>query len=156
MECSKLASDAPPVVTIDGRSMEPTLPVGSTVRVERLKAPPQHGDIVLIKGESRWIVHRVIHADRRSDLVFHGGDVGGGIGTCSKDAVLGLVTAVLSPETTTIPSVESLDIAIRRWLRFARWRCRFFTICRSAASMARIERLPLARPIGDAVRRLLL
>ena len=111
---------------------------------------------MLIKGESRWIVHRIIHADQRSNLVFHGGDLGGGIGTCSEDAVLGLVTAVLDPETTTITGVESLDIAIRRWLALARWRCRLFSACRSAAQTARIEKLPLARPIGGAMRRLLL
>jgi hypothetical protein len=150
------AFEVPPIVTIDGRSMEPTLLIGSTVCVRPMETTPRTGDIALIRGDSRWIVHRVIHFDRRSGLVFHGGDRGGGIGTCSKTAVKGLVTAILEPEESTLPGVENLDIALRRRLVFARWRCRLFATCRSAGLSAGGERLPLARPIGRVLRRLLL
>lgn len=156
MESSKLEAHAPPVVTIEGRSMEPTLPVGTSVLVRPIEAPPRHGDIVLIRGQARWIVHRVIHADRRSDLVFHSGDMVGVIGTCSEGAVLGFVTTFKVPANTAVPGIESLDAAIRRRLAGARWRCRLFALCRSVAVKAGGERSSFVRSIGRVFRRVVL
>lgn len=118
----------PLLVEVRGRSMEPTLPEGSTVWVDESAHAALPGDVVLIKGRSGWIVHRIVWRSRvrGRDRVFHRGDCEGGIGVCELAAVRGRVLSIVAPGQSPIPELDDLPVGFRRRFRWAQKRCRLF------------------------------
>jgi hypothetical protein len=115
----------PFLIEVQGGSMEPTLSRGSLVLVDRRRQLPAASDVIVVRGQDRLIVHRVVHvaALRSGVRVYHAGDAAGAIGRCTRHAVLGRVAAVVDPGDTRAASLRPLSAAARRRLRWARWRC---------------------------------
>ncbi len=139
--------------------MAPSLERGWRVRVEPATgAAAAPGEVLLLEGEGRLILHRAIAVFTRSGerLVFHRGDGGGRIGFARADAIRGRAVAILHPPGRPFPHGAVLDKATRRRLAVAGARCRLFIWCWRLATAARVDGSGTARVAGRLLRRALL
>lgn len=142
-----LSQPVPPVFVVAGRSMEPTIPFGSRVRVVALTEPPVPGDVVVLEGAGSRTLHRVLHVVGAGEtgLVFHAGDASGGTGLAPLRSVVGKAVAFLDPPDLPFPSLARLprDAKRRYALRVAR--CRAWATVRRVARALRLT----PSPAGD-------
>jgi hypothetical protein len=134
--------------------MEPTLPRGSVVWVDHAARAAEPGDVILIDGADSRIVHRVVHraAIGDSTLIYHRGDLEGGIGIAVGSAVLGTVVAVVQPERSRVPALAEMPRGFQRRFRVTRLRCRVDAVLRRLAAALGLDRFPRFRALGRAVR----
>ena len=131
----------PQLVEVAGRSMEPSLGLGSRVWVTPDSGNAKPGDIALIRGREGWILHRVVatHAEGDEVLVFHRGDAGGGIGCCPATAIAGTAVAFLDP-SASFPKLESMGHRFLSSFVAAQRRVRVFVRLRRLARFAGLHR----------------
>ena len=118
----------PSALRIVGSSMEPTLGRGWRVVIAPVDGDECCGQIVLIRGSSHWIVHRVILRVRvfGEEVVFHRGDGAGKVGWCSALCVCGRVVRVVEPENSDWTPAPPDRL---RWsLKRCRLKCRFLAM----------------------------
>jgi hypothetical protein len=142
------------IIVVAGDSMEPSLRRGIQVRVEPAGGELAVGDIVLFQGRSRLVLHRVVatFAERGRRYVVHRGDAGGAMGLVAREAVLGRLVEVLSPEAP-FPALERLSRSARHAFRRARRRGLAYVIARRAACRLGLDRTPLRKAAGWFWRR---
>lgn len=147
-----------PTIEIAGGSMSPTLPDGTVVWVDYRLRSPEPGDVVLLQGANSLIVHRLVHRTGTGDssLVYHRGDLEGGIGVATGSAVIGRIVAIMEPDRLPIPGLADLSPGFRQRFRLARFRCRAHAICHRTASRLGLDRIGWVRSLGRIVRQRLL
>jgi len=138
--------------------MSPTLPDGTVVWVDYRFRSPEPGDVVLLKGANSLIVHRIVHrtGTGASSMIYHRGDLEGGIGVTSDSAILGRVVAVMEPDRLPIPGLADLSPGFRQRFRLARFRCRAHAICHRTVSRLGLDRIGWICFLGRIVRQRLL
>ena len=147
-----------PVVRIGGRSMEPTLPVHALVLVTDELDCVKNGEVVVLEGSTGPVVHRLIHRTSvgGDDLVYHRGDLGGGIGVAPATALRGRAVAILEPDRAPMPPLSGLAAGVRRSLRIARARCRLHAAIRATGFRLGLDRVSWLRSAGRFLQGLVL
>ena len=133
--------------------MAPTIPAGSVVFASQRVASVEPGDVVVIRGRTALIVHRVLHTAKVAgrDLVYHRGDLEGGIGVAALESVVGHVVTIVEPEPAPVPAVSDLDPPFRRRFSLARLRCRLDALCRVVGHAIGLDRIGILRRLGRIV-----
>jgi hypothetical protein len=134
--------DTPLVVELSGDSMQPGLPRGCRLRVERLStgAGLEPGQIVVLRGPQGLVVHRLVgrYGPLGQERLVHRGDAAGRLGVAAGSALVGRVAAVLAPELE-LPTLERLAPAERaafeRARRKAAWYARLSACGRVLSSL---------------------
>jgi hypothetical protein len=129
------------IVEVGGASMEPSLRRSWRVRVAPA-AEISCGDVILFKGRSALVLHRVVGAF--DDYVVHRGDAGGGMGLVRREEVLGRAIEVVSPPEP-FPDLDRLPPPVRASFARARRRARAYAFVRRIAVRAGLDRTPLRR-----------
>jgi hypothetical protein len=149
------------VIVVSGRSMEPTIPLGTRVDVAPLSAgaAPAVGEIVLVATAAAdvLVLHRVMHVSSDGDLVIHQGDAGGAaFATCARRDVLARMTGFADVDVAArpVPLPENLPAAARARFRRRRLACVAFARARTVARALSVEDHPLVRRCGVALRKL--
>lgn len=105
------------MVELSGDSMQPGLPRGCRLRVERPGADAglEPGQIVVLRGPQGLVVHRLVGCFGPAGAVrlVHRGDASGRLGVAPESALVGRVAAVLAPELE-LPTLERLTPEERR------------------------------------------
>lgn len=138
--------------------MEPTIAMGTKVRVQRLDAdwPLGPGELVVLStgDDAALLLHRVIHvfSDGGRTFVIHQGDAPSSrLGLCRREDVVAKVAGVVGDELA-LPTLNSLD---RQDLtRFHRRRIagRAFAVARSVSASLGIRESPIVRRVADLYR----
>jgi hypothetical protein len=138
--------------------MEPSLKAGWKVRIEADTTALQPGEVVLIRGRSDWLLHRVVHLCRigSTAVVYHRGDHGLGVGVADRASVCGRAAEVVEPPGETLPSLEDLSGAFRRQLKRAQRRCRAHAWARGWAHRLGLTDSRAVRAAGRWLQRRLL
>ena len=140
----------PPTLTIIGGSMAPTIPAGSVVSASPRVEPVKPGDVVVIRGRTALIVHRVVHTASvfGQGLVYHRGDLEGGIGIARSESVAGHVVGIVKPVPAPVPAIAKLNRRFRLRFAAARLRCRTDARCRVVACSIGLDRFEVFRRFG--------
>jgi hypothetical protein len=146
------------MIVIAGRSMEPTLLQGWLVRINDAQGEAAPGAIVLLQGKRSLIVHRIVHrcVIAGSEMLFHRGDLEGGIGVARGTTILGRVMAVLEPEGMPIPTFTEMPRDFKRRFWWARTRCRAAAASWRAACFSGVAGTNIGRRLGGLARRVIL
>ena len=94
------------ILHVTGWSMGPTLGPSRDVVVRPLKHGPAFGDVVLLRSESKWLIHRVVgqRMDGQQRLFVTKGDYSRTIDQpVTREEVVGLVVGIKTPEGVSIP-----------------------------------------------------
>jgi hypothetical protein len=140
-----LAQGLPAVIEVSGRSMEPTLALGTKVDVAALAEaePVAVGEVVLVATDAGvLLLHRVmaVFDERGARFVLHQGDAPAStFGTSARRDVLARVTGVAG-EPRAVLAPDRLDAETRARFRRRRAACAGFVVAR---------RLARALPLSD-------
>jgi len=127
------------IVEVGGASMEPSLRRSWRVRIAPAEVVSS-GDVILFRGRSELVLHRVVEAF--DDNLVHRGDAGGGMGLIRRTQVLGRAVEVVSPPEP-FPVLDRLPPSARASFERARRRARAYALLRRAAVRAGLDRTPL-------------
>jgi hypothetical protein len=154
-----LEQGLPAVIEVSGRSMEPTLALGTKVAVAALASrdPLEVGDVVLVATTADvLLLHRVLGLYEESGAAFvvHQGDASASMfGLASRRDVLARMTGIAG-EPDARPTVERLDVASRARFRRRRLACDGFLAARRLASGLGLSDSVLVRRCARIYRRL--
>jgi hypothetical protein len=154
-----LEQGLPAVIEVSGRSMEPTLALGTKVDVAALAAgaPLEVGDVVLVATKADvLLLHRVLGLYEESGAAFvvHQGDAPASMfGLASRRNVLARMTGIAG-ESDAPPAVERLDGASRARFRRRRFACEGFLAARRLVSGLGLADSVLVRKCARLYRRL--
>jgi hypothetical protein len=150
--------ETPFVVELAGDSMQPGLPRGCRLRVERLStsAGLAPGQIVVLRGPQGLIVHRLVGlcGPRGAERLLHRGDASGRLGVAPGSALVGRVAAVLSP-ALELPTLERLRPEARRAFERARLKAGWYARLAACGRVLARCGVRLARPAAWLRGRLL-
>jgi len=151
-----LEQGLPAVIEVSGRSMEPTLALGTKVDVAALASgdPLEVGDVVLVATVGDvLLLHRVLGLYEESGAAFvvHQGDASAStFGLASRRNVLARMTGIAGAPTALAP----LDVASRARFRRRRFACDGFLAARRLASGLGLVDSVLVRRCARIYRRL--
>lgn len=132
-------------VVVQSKSMEPSIRMGTKVRIEPLHIRPRVGDIVLIQSSNGLLLHRIVGftRDAHNEYVFHAGETASYATMCSATQILG--RAVNKPYSQTIPCLEMLSPQSQERIYKLERQCRRYAFLRSMAYSLRLNRVRLFR-----------
>jgi hypothetical protein len=146
-------------IVVGGRSMEPTIALGTRVDVAPLPidGPLAAGEIVLIATgvADVLLLHRVMHVSRGGRRIVHQGDVAGAaFATCPRADVLARMTGFTDDATRPLPTPDHLPAATRAQHHRRRVACAVFAGARDVAGALSLDDNALIRRGGLAFRKL--
>lgn len=147
------------VIVVSGRSMEPTIALGTRVDVApvALDAPLAVGDIVLIATSAAdvLLLHRVMHVMGGGRRIVHQGDAAGGtFATCARRDVLARMTGFEGDAARALPTPENLPAAARALFHRRRVACAVYAGAREVAGVLSLDGNALVRRCGLGLRKL--